>query len=289
MLSNDCYEKIEACPWCKNKQFNLLFTQITGDDVRECKGCGLVYSSIKLNKKGLNEYWDNYESKVHVSEASIDYKRREMYKVEFELIRPFIKENGVILDVGCSDGGFLDLFCDAGYQCEGTEYGREAYDLARKKYQCYFGNLEDLQINKKYDLIIFRGTLQFLIHPQECLKKAIDLLNNEGIIFITSSPNSNSICFRLFREQFTLPVNATDYCMYNESIVTNFMVQNQMTKVFSTHLYLGTPYESRYDDIVAVGMAIEAEKQGERISMKSPAFFDNMLTLVYKKGILING
>lgn len=277
------YQRIETCPWCKGKKYQEIYAQKEGGMVRKCDECGLVYSSYILNDIGRREYWKKYESKIHQKMSALTDKRQKMYKIEYDFIAPFLHKKNRILDVGCGGGEFLDFFDCPNNECEGIEYGEEAYEKAATRYHVYLGELPEYITEKKYDLIIFRGTIQYFVHPKSYFDKAIELLNPGGLIYITSSPNSDSLCFKLFKGRFTQPVSSTDYCMYNERLLTEYMKDRGLERLLMHSFYLGTPYENYQEDIKKVAKGIELREQGKEIDFDAPSFFDNMLTLLYKK------
>lgn len=152
-----------------------------------CKKCGLVYATKVLSSEGLDAYWRDYETNIHTADKRKEKQREEMYQIDHDFISPFLSPNCRVLDVGCGNGKFLDTFAADGYQCEGVEFGKEAFELAADRYNVYYGELSKLNIPAKYDLIIFRGVIQYLLDPKRDLKKAVDLLN-EGGIYILQLP-----------------------------------------------------------------------------------------------------
>lgn len=283
-LNKEHFKVIEYCPWCGEKKFEMLYRSEYEIPVNRCNACGFVYSEKILNEAGMQVYWENYESNVHMIDKDKNLKRKEMYRVESEYIKKYFEVRGSeILDVGCASGDFLDCFSSDGAICEGVEYGQEAAIIAAEKYNVYCGEFPKLGIKKQYDLIIFRGTIQYFTNPKEYFKKAVNLLKDNGFLYITSSPNTDSICFRLFKEKFNLPVCVTDYYGYSEKLITEYMSQLGCRLVNKHNFYLETPYASPEEDILKVAKAIELHKCGKAIDFIAPAFFDNMLTLIYKK------
>ena len=182
-------------------------------------------------------------------------------------------------DVGCGNGDFLDLFKQEDAQCYGVEYGAEAIKEASARYPIWAGEFPYIKdINISFDLIIFRGSLQYCVSPKKYLKRAMELLNCGGLLYITSSPNAQSLCFQLFKENFTLPVGVTDYYAFSEPILTDYIKRLRGRLISKYQFYEETPYASPYDDITTVAKAITYKQQNKPIDFKSPAFYDNMLT-----------
>lgn len=278
------FVSVQECPWCGGNIEKILYTNQHSAKVKECEKCGFVYSDKILNNAGLEYYWSTYLSKVHTKDELQVHQRKQMYKIDFEFISTFINcENKNVLDVGCGNGDFLSHFEKAKATCYGVEYGKEAAKAASERYKIWLGEFPNIEINEKFDLIIFRGVLQYCINPKLYLKKAMSLLKEDGYLFITSTPNSQSFCFRLFKGNFVLPVSVTDYYGFKESIITDYISELGGKFVCSRHFYEETPYANIEEDILKVAKAITYRREGKEVDFKSPAFFDNMLTLVYKK------
>ena len=281
-LNDNDFEIKNTCPWCGHEEATYEYTGSYDCKVVRCKSCNIVYATKVLNIDGLAKYWKNYESEIHCVSEESNAKRAKMYQLEYDFIAKNLKPKSKILDIGCADGSFLDYFAKGGYECYGVEYGEEAAQKASKKYKVYVGDFHKLDIDQKFDLVIFRGTIQYLLEPKEYFKKAASLLNEDGLIYITSSPDAESYCFKLFKEKFTQPVAPTDRYAFNEKILNDYFFSLGLGLVDSYHFYLETPYRSD-SDIDRVKAATKEYLETGSVSTRSPSFFGNMLTLVYRK------
>ena len=270
------------CPWDETDEYDKFYIDAFGGEVVRCRHCGAIYARKRLNESGLGKFWKNYSSRLHTSDISALEKRRKMYEIDYEFIHGFIS-NGEVLDIGCGEGNFLDVFARNGYGTSGVEYGSEAASISKKKHRLWEGVLPQIKIDDKFDLIIFRGVLQYVVDPKAYLKKAIDLLNPNGYVYITSQPNGNSLCANLFRDKFTMPVNGVELIAFNEKMLTKYFMDKGCRKAGETYFYEGTPYADVENDIITVAKAIELKRKNQIIDFKSPAFYGNMMTLVYQK------
>lgn len=287
-LTNDCFNNLTACPWCEADVNNseYLYTDAYSSEVIKCKACGLVYAKRRLNNKGLAIYWDKYSSRVHTSDKTMTAKRDKMYLLDFNYIDDFISQEKLakkVLDVGCGEGGFLDIFKANGYATYGVEYGHEAAKIAGTCHKVIDGSLPELVINEKFDLVVFRGVLQYLPDVKDYINKAYSLIKDGGLLFITAQPNMSAICAKLFKENFVLNVSSTDFIGFNEKILTNYMNKLGAVKLGEKYFYEETPYADVKEDILKMARAINLAREGRKIDFKAPAFYGNMLSLVYKK------
>ena len=284
-LNEDDFRRVNECAFYMKEHYYVYYIGDYGSVVRKCNTCGILYSDKILNEKGLIKYWTNYESKVHCADDETTKKRKKMYEIEYNFIKQYISSDSSVLDVGCADGSFLDCFRndeDCNYHLSGVEFGNEAYDMAKQKGYCMeMGELPNINFgDKKFDLIIFRGVIQYFIDPQKYFLKAISLLNPNGRIYICSSPNASSLCCDLFREKFILPVGPTDYQMFTPEALTKWFHKNSCVLEGQSFLYEKTPYANVVKDTHNVKKRMNEKETSES---KCPAFYDNMLTLVFKK------
>ncbi|WIW71088.1 class I SAM-dependent methyltransferase [Anaerosinus gibii] len=283
-LTEEDFELLNTCPWHldNDQSIDFLYKDNMGCNIVKCKKCGIVFAQKRLNKNGLKKYWDDYLSRIHVHDDELVEKRNKMYKIDFSFIQQY-KKNGKVLDVGCGNGSFLDLFNEYGYKTFGVEFGREAAEKAEKKHNIYCGEFSKLDLKEKYDLIIFRGVLQYVPNSREYLDKAVSLLNDGGCIFITAQPNMDSFCFKLFKEKFTQPVTGVDFIGYTEKVLTHFFEYRNFKKVGEKYFYEETPYADIENDILIVAKAIQIKESNEKITFRAPAFWGNMMSVVYRK------
>lgn len=288
LLDDSCFWILDKCPWdaCESEDSEWLYKDIYGSDVVKCHKCGCVYAKRRLNQHGLEVYWENYSSRCHTADESLNEQRTGMYQLDFSYIDQFMDKNESphVLDVGCGEGNFLDIFEKAGYVTAGIEYGHEAAEIAAKKHKVWEGDLSTLDLDATFDLIIFRGVLQYLPDVKANLKKAVEVLNYGGYIYITAQPNMDSLCAKLFKDKFALGVSSSDFIGLNEGMITEyFSALGGVKQVSSKYFYEETPYADVENDIMRVAKAIELNKNGKDINFSAPAFWGNMMSLVYRK------
>ncbi len=289
------FKKIYDCPMCKSLDMKYEYEISTGgsDDfdgteiqrkvkVLRCKSCGFVFADQIFNESGKSKFWKSYSSRCHENDKEDIEKRNLMYQIEHEFIIQFIKKKSpLILDVGCGEGGFLDCFTNS--KCKGIELGEEARIKASNKFEVYSGELPNIDFYEKYDLIIFRGVLQYFDNPRQYLLKADDILAKDGIIYITSTPNADSFCAKLFKNYFSFAVCAVAGNGFSPFVLNNFFKELGYELCAEKYFYENTPYCNLYHDIKMVAKAIEMKESGEDIQFRSPSFWGNLMSLVYRK------
>jgi SAM-dependent methyltransferase len=93
-----------------------------------------------------------------------------------------------ILDVGCGKGHIARKLIDAGFKVDGVspshifaEEARELLGNSSEIFECFY---EQFQTEKKYDLVMFSESFQY-INPEEAIKKTLSVLNAGGFLLIS--------------------------------------------------------------------------------------------------------
>ena len=286
--NSDLYETVEACPWCGN---NSTDSDIWCEDeylfkTVQCKKCLVIYVKNRLNQNGRNKFYSNYYGDVQQAREDLTNKRREMYRVDHNYIESFIN-SGKVLDVGCSDGSFLSLFSHS-WERWGVEFGKEAFVKAKNHFndRILYGEFPELIEefkNISFDLIIFRGLLEHVTDPKRYLETAKLLLKKNGVIFIGSVPNRNSLCANLFRNKWNQHCPESHIIHFSPDDFKQYFQKNNFELLSEDFFYLNTPYANVDNDIRLIKKAIETRARGGRIKFESPPFWDNLITMLFKK------
>ena len=84
------------------------------------------------------------------------FYQNKNYKKETEFLKNFINANDKILDVGCGSGIHAVLLTDNGFEVDGLDLNKEMLEIAktRLKTNLYWQNILEIDISKKYNMII---------------------------------------------------------------------------------------------------------------------------------------
>jgi len=282
------FESLDSCPWddASVDEATFLYQDDMGCEIVRCSRCGVVYAKRRLNQNGLPKYWGDYLSRVHVHDPATVDKRNKMYEIDYAFSHQYVS-SGRVLDVGCGNGSFMGGYERHGYDVYGVEYGKEAADTAGKTHRVRYGVFDEMNFgDERFDLIIFRGVLQYVSNPKSYLRKAVSILNNNnstkgGYLFITAQPNIQSLGFRLFGKNFTQPVTGADFIGLHEHVITEYMLELGMRKVGERYFYPETPYADEENDLLKMARAIQYRHEGKTVDFKAPAYWGNMMTLMY--------
>ena len=180
---NEEYFKKIVCPFCKDDNSKKIY-DIDGFLYQKCLSCDSIYTNPHLREGVLDAlYKDGAYQKYQDSLVKKSSKLRKgvLEKRKFKQIKDLIdKKNISILDVGCGGGTFLDICIENGCIAEGVDPSIES--KSAQGAQVTQGNFNEIQFNKNFDVITFWGVLEHMLDPISALKKATDLLNNNGLI-----------------------------------------------------------------------------------------------------------
>jgi len=210
MTSRDPQETVELehtiCNLCGNDQTRPLFvtqdylfnTQVSFNVV-VCQNCGLIYTNPRPSLDALKGYYpeEYYTSVLGVRRQSRDdcLKFRRRYEQVFQF-----KRAGRILDIGCSDGGFLDFMQGRGYDVQGVEIDKSCVEYAKawRGLDVFLGRLEEAGFpDHSADVVTMWDVLEHMPDPIGTLLEVRRILRHDGLLLI-GAPNIGSWEARLF-------------------------------------------------------------------------------------------
>ena len=238
------------CLICGTKNNNL--EDLNGIFLTKCNECGFQY--IPNNNQYLEKnYYSNYSRREDSTTDKRNELRREQYRIDAKFLSKYISKNSRILDVGCSAGHFLFEISNC-YNLDslmGIDIDSSAITKAKSKYsEAIFKNIELLKLdsNETFDLILFRGTFQYL---GEKLQKSIThlkkLLNKNGKIIIFSLPSSDSLIYKLLGDKWSL-FNPEMPLIFNEKSLRFLCEQSSLTIDDLSYPYLEDIYSNIEED-----------------------------------------
>ena len=118
----------------------------------------------ELNSK-IEEYIDNYEN-MKQNDTSIELML-SLSEIRQNIINWYqFKKDAQILEIGANYGEITGYLCDICKNVTSVELSKEKAKIIEKRYfnkenlECIVGNLEEIQINKKFDYVILIGQIE---------------------------------------------------------------------------------------------------------------------------------
>jgi 2-polyprenyl-3-methyl-5-hydroxy-6-metoxy-1,4-benzoquinol methylase len=115
-----------------------------------------------------------------------------------KMLLPFIKPGMKALDFGCGQGAFSQRLADAGLVVDVCDLDTAQLKAqVRNKYQLDLNTaVISKTISEKYDLVVGMEIIEHLQNPWKYISDSISLLNENGIILL-STPNISNFISRL--------------------------------------------------------------------------------------------
>lgn len=117
-----------------------------------------------------------------------------MYHSQLEMYKSLVPGGAqCILDVGCAQATLALQLAEAGYEVTAVDIRGDFLDYAKSRYthgaiEFLTGNVFDLEIDNKFDVIFANQILEHLVYPVEFVRKLALLLRSGGKIVMTT-PN----------------------------------------------------------------------------------------------------
>jgi len=201
-------ETISYCPVCEGKDFRTVFPP----DVCLCGDC---YTYFRNPRPTLTEVIKSYNSNKTYSKWVKEKSERErMWLRRLKLVQKY-KRTGILMDIGTGDGHFLDVANRFGYTTFGTEVSKAALSI---NHRVFNGSLCDIDClpDNYFDIITMWHVLEHMQYPYMMLKKALNLLKDNGVLYI-AVPNEENHLFR-YRLGIINPENPLGNLIYGTEI-----------------------------------------------------------------------
>ena len=114
------------------------------------------------------------------------YYLRIRKRLKKTFLIPMFKKNGKILEIGCSNGFYLNNLKKLGWIVKGLELNENAVNYAKKRFNLDVENEDFItyKANTLYDTIYLNMVLEHLESPKEALEKCYSLLKFNGKLIL---------------------------------------------------------------------------------------------------------
>ena len=186
----------------------------------------------------VDRWPDDYFNDRHANNK----KRLNQFEIDIKFIKKYIK-SGNVCDVGCSTGEFLRQL-----NFSGQLFGMEINEYAKKKASEFINFEKNIFTEENFfDLIIFRGTIQHVDEPFRMIKYSYKSLKKEGFIVFLSTPNTNSILYKL-KNNLGFLDKKTNFYIPGEIELCNALKNFNFEILELNFPYFNTPYASVVSD-----------------------------------------
>tara|TARA_B110000027_G_scaffold48818_1_gene53435 strand:- start:6 stop:647 length:642 start_codon:yes stop_codon:yes gene_type:complete len=165
----------------------------------------------------INNSWSQKKIIKHISENRKNYN--DLYLGEKILLNEYFKKGFSVLDVGCAQGGFVNILSqrEKKFSYLGIDYNEEMLAIAKKKQPKYkFINIKknnfSKYINQKFDLVIIFGILHLNKEWKKIIKEGYKLTKKYLIFDLRESDKkiSKNIYLNLGDRKKKIPYNVIE-------------------------------------------------------------------------------
>jgi len=241
-----------------------------------CEGCGYE-NFVRHNSAIESDLYENdadYMDDLNVSTNSDDLILWHHLKAIKFILSKF-QSNTRILDVGCFNGFFVRKLLLFGFDAHGIDFNTSAVAYGQDKLglgmRISTQNLEELfEQGKRFDLITLFEVLEHLPNAKPFLANVSRLLNDRGVLII-STPN-NKMCWR--------PI--LDYPPHHLSRFTTKSIEGYLSQLSMTTIYSAEQMSSYELFRNYVGTFFRAR---DGASLRGGEFRHKKLTTMLRRGM----
>lgn len=165
----------------------------------KCRSCHFVFCKRIPTPEELTKHYTNYPR--YTSLSPITEKR---YNELLDRLESF-RSNNNLIDLGCSNGLFLDVAKKRGWKVYGTEYAQESIEHCAEKGIKVFKSdqLPPEFFELKFDVVTSFEVIEHINTPNEELDFVKRILRPGGAFYVTT-PNFNSISRSLLKRKWNI-------------------------------------------------------------------------------------
>ena len=197
-----------------------------------------------------NDFNDLYFAKrLHTQKL-----RHKMHRLDYNWIRAKLGEIGStrykILDIGCSDGHFLNQFSKSHFDLFGIEPNESQAEMSKR---IGIQIIQPITSFENFDIVIIRGTLHHLPNSNNFLDElslSFQNLDKNKYFFALANPNSESFLFKNFGTLPALEKNPTFesvFKVWGGRELAN-LLESKGAQVDLTYPYFRSPYKKLFSD-----------------------------------------
>jgi len=190
------------CPCCGNNSNNyltslpkIIFKRTAKILICSKCGCGFTHPQPIL---GELHYKQNTNYEELFTKKDLVYTETASNILDF--IKYHTQEKGLLslVDIACGGGFLVQEASTRGYDAIGVDLNENVINWAKsKKRNVFHGDISELVISTKYDVIVLSHILEHLENPADLLTKCKQMLSNRGII-VVSQTDYNGILPKIF-------------------------------------------------------------------------------------------
>lgn len=208
------YERLTKCPLCKS---GLFINQLVVEDkaiskesfiICACQNCDLWFTNPRPTQENIEIYYESPSYLSHQNKTSgvtdflYQIARKFTLRQKLAWVNSRYPKKGRLLDYGCGIGLFGKTCQSDGWEAYGMEPNTKAATIAALTNKLtLIPNLQELQQQKKFDVITLFHVLEHVHLLNKTVKILLGRLKKRGLLFI-GVPNRESPDAKEFKENW---------------------------------------------------------------------------------------
>lgn len=193
----------------------------------KCGSCGFVFCRRIPAPEELTRHYSNYPRYTSLSPMT-----EKRYNELLNRLESF-RDNNNLIDLGCSNGLFLDVAKKRGWNVYGTEYAQESIDHCAGKGIKVFrsGQLPPEFFELKFDAVTSFEVIEHINTPNEEIDFVKRILRPGGAFYVTT-PNFNSISRSLLKSKWNIVEYPEHLSYFTPATLHKLMLKHGFRKEF---------------------------------------------------------
>lgn len=265
-MNNKCY-------LCKKGKPTYHFHKL-GYSIYKCAFCNLLSLDFDKDYQTFihSYYRKGYFTGNNKIRAYANYKedKPNIMKNANNILRKVkrIKSRGLVLDVGCAMGFFMEEAQKLGFKAFGIEISKYAGNFAKKKFgkRIFLGSVEEFFQkwpklpnfkNLEFDVIILSDIIEHVKDPRGILTYLRKILKNDGVIIIQTG-DSDSFWARLMKKNWHFFAPPQHLYFFSKKTLSEVLTQAgfKVTNIYKEGKYVSLRYilhMTQYMNIPKIG------------------------------------
>lgn len=237
-------KKIE-CPLCKSN--SSLFKNDKNTDYYRCSNCKTLFLSPMPTVSEMMEYADDHYSQgVYLEYVKARDLKIRTFEDRIAQVKKYLKPNKVIrhLDIGCAAGFMIEVGLLNGFDSYGVEFSAEAISYAKDpiKNRITQGDVNNLDVNNKFDIITCFDIIEHVQNPAEFLKSLKRVLSPNGILMITT-PDTEHFIAKIMGKSWSMLQPKQHTYLFSKKSLENSLTQAGLTNLAQSSAYKVITYD----------------------------------------------
>ncbi|MEI7513634.1 MAG: methyltransferase domain-containing protein [bacterium] len=259
---------VRTCPVCNSLLGEVLHNQsfIQPEDsplpanynIVCCLNCGFVFADTPSDQDTYNDYYKRLSKYEDLETATggginqLDLKRLELTASVIHRLLPKMSDS--ILDIGCANGGLLNVLRKNGYyNILGVDPSLSCVQHVQSLgIKCVVGDIFSSafnEIQEKFDCIILTHVFEHIYDLKNAVENISAKLNDNGIIYI-EVPDASS-----YADYYSVPyyyIDCEHINHFEENSLINLFISKEYTLVEAKSIELNVSSTQKYPAIYSV-------------------------------------